>query len=649
MLPGERKYPHVFSPGRLGKLETKNRIKYASTETNFNYRDGYVADKEVAYMEAQARGGAGIVTTQGAYTDPRGEGKGYVGMMAIWDDKFIPGLKRIADVIRKHDAVSVLQLMHCGRVGGIHLDYTVGPSVVEQRLPRFRPPRAMTKEDIELCIAEHVQGARRCVEAGFDAVEISGIVGYLLSNFISSYTNKRTDEFGGDVKGRAEFPRRIVAGIRKQVGPDYPIIIRLCGEELLSDRGGNTPEESLEINRIICNAGVDLLSVTVGWQESAESVISRDIPQGNWLHVAKRFKTALKMPVSMAYRLFEPKYPEAALAEGSIDFWESCRAMIADPMLPTKIREGREEDIIPCMACNICLARLFRDAELTCFVRPSLGHESEADWGFYGFPRARAKKKIMIVGAGLAGLQAGAVAAAKGHDVTIYEKKAKVGGQAAIAAKGPWGDSEFMRLVNHLKTRCEKHGAKIVTGTTVTPELIDQQAPDKVVLATGALPARSAFPGGDGKNVVSCLDVMDGKVTPGKRVIVVGWTGVAISTALFLVEKGGYEVSLIGPAKKFGLDVNPSYIWRYMKKLKEGGVKQYTRHKIKALTPEGVCAQDAEGHEVIITCDTVVLANMTPNKEPEYKKREVYRIGDAIVTRRANGAVHDGYRLGMTF
>jgi 2,4-dienoyl-CoA reductase (NADPH2) len=649
MFPGEKKYPHIFSPGRLGKLATKNRIKYASTETNFNYRDGYVADKEVAYMEAQARGGAGIVTTQGAYTDPRGEGKGYVGMMAIWDDKFIPGLKRIADVIRKHDAVSVLQLMHCGRVGGIHLDYTVGPSVVEQRLPRFRPPRAMTKEDIELCIEQHVQGARRCVEAGFDAVEISGIVGYLLSNFISSYTNKRTDEFGGDVKGRAEFPRRIVAGIRKKVGPDYPIIIRLCGEELLNDRGGNTPEESLEINRIICNAGVDLLSVTVGWQESAESVISRDIPQGNWLHVAKRFKSALKMPVSMAYRLFEPKYPEAALAEGTIDFWESCRAMIADPMLPTKIREGREEDIIPCMACNICLARLFRDAELTCFVRPSLGHESEADWGFYGFPRARDKKKIMIVGAGLAGLQAGAVAAAKGHDVTIYEKKAKVGGQAAIAAKGPWGDSEFMRLVNHLKTRCEKGGARIVTGTTVTPELIDQQAPDKVVLATGALPARSAFPGGDGKNVVSCLDVMDGKVTPGKRVIVVGWTGVAISTALFLVEKGGYEVSIIGPAKKFGLDVNPSYIWRYMKKLKEGGVKQYTRHKIKALTPEGVCAQDAEGHEVIITCDTVVLANMMPNKEPDYKKREVYTIGDAIVTRRANGAVHDGYRLGMTF
>ena len=649
MLPGEKRYPHIFSPGRLGKVETKNRIKYASTETNFNYRDGYVADKEVGYMEAQARGGAGIVTTQGAYTEPRGEGKGYVGMMAIWDDRFIPGLKRIADVIRAHDAVSVLQLMHCGRVGGIHLDYTVGPSVVEQRLPRFRPPREMTKEEIEICIEEHVQGARRCAEAGYDAVEISGIVGYLLSNFISSYTNKRTDEFGGDVKRRAEFPRRIVAGIRKEIGPDYPIIIRLCGEELLLDRGGNTPEESLEINRIICNAGVDMLSVTVGWQESAESVISRDIPQGNWLYVARRFKNELNMPVCMAYRLFEPKYAEAALAEGAIDFWESCRAMIADPMLPTKIREGREEDIIPCMACNICLARLFRDAELTCGVRPTLGHESEADWGFYGFTPTAEKKKIMIVGAGLAGLQAGAVAAEKGHEVTIYEKKARVGGQAASAANGPWGDDEFIRLVNHLKARCEKGGAKIVTNRAVTAEMIEKEAPDKVILATGAEPDRGAFPGGDGGNVVSCLEVMDRAAKPGKRVAVVGSKGTAISVALFLVDQGGYEVSIVGTARKFGLDVNPSYIWRYMKKLKEGGVRQYPGHKIKELTLEGVVAVDPEGRETMISCDTIVLADMAPNKGLKYNKGDVYTIGDAVVPRRSSAAVHDGYRLAMTF
>ncbi len=647
MLPGEKKYPHIFSPGRLGRLESKNRIKYASTETNFNYGDGFVADKEVAYMEAQARGGAGLVTTQGAYTDASAEGKGYVGMMGIWDDKFIPGLKRIADVIRKYDALSVLQLMHCGRVGGVELDYTVGPSVVPQRLPRFREPREMTREEIEICIDEHVRGARRCVEAGFDAVEISGIVGYLLSNFISPYTNKRDDEFGGDLKGRAEFPRRIVAGIRKEVGPDYPIIIRLCGDELLHDRGGNTPEDSLEINRIICSAGVDLLSVTVGWQESPDSVISRDIPQGHWIYIAESMKKNLDMPVCMAYRLFQPEHPEKAIADNTIEFWESCRAMIADPMLPTKIAEDRQEDIIPCVACNLCLARLFRDAELNCAVRPSLGHESEPEYGFYGFAKSKKKKKIVIVGTGIAGMQAGAIAAEKGHNVTFYEKEDRVGGQTATAANGPWGDEEFMRLVDYLKTRCDKAGAKFEIGKEATPELLDELGADEVVLATGAVPDRDEFPGGHGENVVSGLDVMNGTVDIGKKIAIVGWKGVAISIALFLVDKGGYDVSIIGPAKKFGLDVNPSYIWRYMKKLKEGGVKQYKLHKIKEITESAVLAEDKEKNEVTVECDTVVMANMAPNKGLEYKKGHVSVIGDALVTRRGNSVLLDGYRYGM--
>ncbi|MBN2467708.1 MAG: NADH oxidase, partial [Deltaproteobacteria bacterium] len=166
MLPGLKKYPRIFEPIQIGKVWSRNRVKYASTETNFNYRDGYVADKEVGYMEAQARGGAGIVTTQGAYTDPIGAGKGYVGMMAIWDDKYIPGLKRLADAIKKYDAVSCLQLMDCGRVGGIELPYTIGPSAVPQKLPIFRPPREMTLEDIKTTIQNNADGARRAVEAG---------------------------------------------------------------------------------------------------------------------------------------------------------------------------------------------------------------------------------------------------------------------------------------------------------------------------------------------------------------------------------------------------------------------------------------------------------------------------------------------------
>jgi 2,4-dienoyl-CoA reductase (NADPH2) len=645
MRAGEKRYPHVFQPGRIGKVEVKNRIKYASTETNFNYGDGFVSDKEIAYMEAQARGGAGIVTTQGAYTDPRGEGKGYVGMMAIHHDKFIPGLKRIADVIRKHGAKSACQLMHCGRVGGVELAYTVGPSVVPQRIPRFREPVEMTREQIEIAIQEHVDGARRIVEAGYDMVEISGIVGYLISNFISKYTNQRTDEYGGDVPGRAKFMTDIVRGIRKEIGPDVPIIIRLCGEELLTDRGGNTPEESLEVIKLAEKAGIDCLSVTAGWQESAETVISRDRPQGHWLYIADRMKKNLKVPIAMAYRLFQPEIPDKAIADGVLDFWESCRAMIADPFLPLKIMEDRQEDIIPCMACNICLARLFRDAELNCFVRPSLGHEREHAFGFYGFDEAEKRKKVVFVGAGIAGLQAAAIAAQKGHDVTIYEKNDHVGGQLAAASHGPGGDGEFLRLVDYLRTTCEKHGAKFVLGKELSKDELAALEADEVIVATGATP-RADHPGADRKNVVSCLDVMNGTVEVGRRAVILGAKGVGISVALYLIGKGGHQVMLVGKDKKAGTDVNPSYIWRYRMKLKEGKAVIVTQADVKEITDAGVKVRTPDGEQTI-EADTVILAEMEENNTLSRSRKGAQTIGDALLVRRGNSAILDGFRMGQ--
>jgi 2,4-dienoyl-CoA reductase (NADPH2) len=645
MKPGERKYPHIFSPFRIGKMELKNRIKYASTETNFNYGDGFVSDKEVAYMEAQARGGPGIVTSQGAFTDPRGEGKGYVGMMGIWNDEFIPGLKRIADVIHAYDSKAILQLMHCGRVGGVELDYTVGPSVVKQRIPRFREPVEMTVEEIETCIQEHVDGARRCQEADYDGVEISGIVGYLISNFISSYTNQRTDEYGGDVVGRSTFMRKIVEGIRKQCGPDYPIIIRLCGEELLDDRGGNKPEESLQAIKIAEQAGIDCLSVTAGWQESSVSVISRDIPMGHWLYISERMKQNLKIPVAMAYRLFLPQLAEDAVVQNKLDIWEMCRPMIADPFLPVKILEGREEEIIPCMACNICLARLFRDAELNCFVRPSLGHESEPAWGFYGFPKADKPKKVWIIGAGIAGMQAGAIAAEKGHQVTISEAADHVGGQLAAASHGPWGDEEFMRLVSYLEHRCKQFGATFELNRTVTREEIKKSEADAIIVATGARPHVDCK-GTDKPHVVSCLDVFEGKVDVGKRVVILGDSGAALSTALLLLHRGGHEVSLVGKAKKPGQDVNPSYIWRYIKKLKDEKAIIHRNCDVQEITDDGVVINTPEG-ELKVEADTVVVAYMKSVSELSDARKRLFNLGDAITPRRASSAIYDGYKMGM--
>ena len=648
MYPGIKKYPNIFSPIKIGKLWIKNRIKYASTETNFNYRDGYVSDKEVGYMEAQARGGAGIVTSQGAFTEERGEGKGYVGMMAIWDDKFIPGLKKIADVIKKHSAVPCLQLMHCGRVGGIELPYTAGPSDVPQKLPIFRPPKEMTKEEIHQCIQEHIDGAVRAVEAGFQIIEVSGIVGYLISNFVSAYTNKRTDEYGGDIRGRSQFMKEILEGIRKAVPSDVAIGIRLCGEELLDDRGGNTPEESLESIKIAEKAGLDYLSVTAGWQESPVSVITRDVPMGNWLYISERMKKNVKVPVSMAYRLFVPEIPEKAIADGRLDMWEMCRPMIADPFLPLKIMQDRQQDIIPCIACNVCLARLFRDTELNCTARPSLGHENEVEWGFYGFPKAKEKKKVVVVGAGISGLQAAAVAAEKGHNVTVYEKNDHVGGQFSAAAHGPWGDNELQRFVNYVKAQCDKHGAKIVLNTPVTKDLLEQQKADTVIIATGAVPDKS-IPGSDKKHVVSLFDVLEGKAKLGQNVVIVGGSGAAISTALYIIDKGKHNVTMVDKPKKFGTDVNPSYVWRHMKKLKEGKVVQMVQSMVKEIRDKEVVVEGPDKKETAVPADTVVLANLIPNKEVGYGKyaKDVFMTGDCIQVRRGTAAIHDGYKVGM--
>ncbi len=675
MLPGEKKYPHIFSPIQIGQLWAKNRIKYASTETNYNYSDGFVSEKELAYIEAHARGGSGIVTTQGAYTDPRGEGQGYVGMMGIWDDKYLPGLKRMADIIHQGDALACLQLMHCGRVGGINLDYTVGPSAVPQRLRRFRPQREMTVEDIEVCIQEHIEGARRAVEAGYEIIEVSGIVGYLISNFISKYTNKRTDEYGGEIFDRSAFMRKIIEGIRREVPDDVAVGIRLCGWEMLDDVNGNTESESLESIKIAQAAGCDYLSVTVGWQESLGSVISRDIPMGKWLYIAERMKKTLNIPVAMAYRLFTPELPEQAIAEGRLDIWEMCRPQIADPALPNKIMWDRQEEIIPCVACQVCLARLFRDAAVTCTVRPSCGHEGEREWGYYGFPRTQIKRRIFVAGAGVAGLQAAAIAGEKGHNVSVFYKTGNVGGQWYYASRNPWGegsdhywdDEEFMRWVNHKKAMCDKHGVKFVLETPVTRELLKEEKPDSLVIATGAVPEVPNVPGANLPHVVSMFDVFTDKVKIGKNVVILGGSGAAISLTLYVLEKQhrekieGASVAMIDPAARFGADVTPSYIWRYRLRLKQAKVGQLTYGKVKEITEEGLIADwmlvDTKTKEKtkfvnqMVPADMIILASLVPNEDLNYGiySGDVAKIGDCLWVRRGIDAIQDGYRLGMRF
>jgi len=646
--PGAKKYPHLFKPIQLGNLTIPNRIKYAATEDNLNGTDGFVTDAGVAYLRERAKGVVGgICTMQGVYMDEKRQGQGYVGQAAAWHDKFIPGLKRLADAIHEERAVAGCQLMHCGRVGGVEVDYCQGPSDVPQRLRIFRPVQEMTKADIKQCLKEHAEASERLLKAGFDILEISGIVGYLLSNFVSGYTNRRTDEYGGDIRGRMRFVVELIQEVKKVCG-DVPVGIRLCAEELLDDVRGNTPEESMITYEMSEEAGVDFLSVTAGWQESIVPVISRDVPQGSWIHLAQRAKEHLKVPVQMAYRLFKPDLPNKAIAEGHLDFWEMCRPMIADPLMPKKVLEGREEDIRHCVACNVCLARLFRDAPMTCYINPVCAHETDPQ--FIDPRPAEEEKDIMIVGGGPAGLECAYMAARRGHEVHVYEKREELGGTLIEASKAPYGDEELFTSIEYQKAQCEKAGVTFHLGTEVTEELIQDELPDTVVLATGPIYSKGQGVGFDRENVVNVLDVLSGKAAVGEKVVVWGSRKPGIGVALFLA-KQGKKVTIVGKEKTAGFDVNPSFKWRYMIYLRQNRVTLYNDCDIEEIKGDEVMVKTYDGYRFPVECDTVVVtereASNSLKDAVQAEGIELFVIGDALVPRNLSSAVHDGYRIGI--
>ncbi len=646
--PGAKAYPHLFKQIQIGNLIVPNRIKYAATEENLNDLNGFVTDADVAYMKRRAEGVVGgLCFMQGVYMDEARKGQGYVGQAACWDDKYIPGLKRLADAIHEEKAVAGFQLMDCGRVGAVEVDSGHGPSTVPQRLRIFKPMYEMTNAEVKEMVQQSVDAARRGVEAGFDIIEISGIVGYLISNFLSSYTNRRTDEYGGDIRGRCQAMVEIIQGVKEVCGPDIPVGIRLCSEELLDDVRGNTPEESMETYKIAEEAGADYISCTLGWQESIYPVISRDIPQGNWLHLAKRAKEHVKIPIQMAYRLFTPDRPNKAIGDGELDIWEMCRSMIADPLMPKKVLEGREDEIRHCVACNLCLARLFRDAPMTCYINPLCAHEH--DESFYP-QKAEEEKEVMIVGAGPAGLECAYVAAQRGHEVQVYDKREELGGTLLEASRAPYGDEELMTCVSYQKKMCEMAGVEFHLGTEVTDDLIQEEMPDTVVLATGPVYSKIQGPGGDRENVVNVLDVMAGKAEVGENVVVWGNRKPGIGVALHLVNKGK-KVTIVGREKTAGFDINPSFKWRYMIYLRQNGIMAYNGCDIEEINDGEIIVKTFDGYRFPVKCDTVIVSEREANdsfkKVVQAEGIELFVIGDALVPRNLSSAVHDGYRIGI--
>jgi len=651
--PGELKLRHLFQHGTLGRFRTTNRIKYgACCVSNYNTRDGFITARELARMKVIAQTGCGIITNQGAYPDPLGEGKAYFRQIAIYDDKFLPQFEEIAGYIRDAGAIGIQQILHAGRYGGIDLGYCIQPSDVPQTLPHFRPPRVLSKDEIRAIVKQHADAARRSIKAGFEGTEVTSFMGYLLATFNSKFTNQRTDEYGGSLENRGRFMRELIDAV-KQATPGNPLVVRLNGAELMDRWGGNTEDECFELMQQAADCGVDMISVTVGWQEAPDSSIGRDIQPGHWNYLAARAKEMLPdVPITFGVRLPDPRMADKCIANGEFDFWEVCRPLLADPELVHKAAEDRLDEARRCIGSLNCLSRLFRDLPYTCTMNPALGHEVEPE---YRVTPAVVKKRVMVIGAGPAGMECAITAAKRGHSVMVLEKADRIGGNLlGYAGRDLARPDDLLSIVRHYEVMAKKLGVELRLGTEANAKLMRSVLHqfDVAVVAAGARIDLGALRDIEGhERVLDGLAVAHGAIEAGRKVVIIGGGKVGLTLGESL-RAGGAEVTIVESAKRIAGDVMPSFKWRHTAWVDELEIATLTSSRVTRVTPEGCTVVNAKGEERLVPADTVIAtaprrSNQELFHEFEWMIDELHGCGDAVVPRGLDAAIHEGYRLGV--
>ena len=650
--PGEKQLRHLFEPAEWRRFKIKNRIKYgACCVSNYNTRDGFITERELSRTKVIAGTGCGIITNQGAYPDPLGEGKAYFSQVALFDDKFLPQFEKIAGYIHDGGAVAIQQILHAGRYGGIDLGYCIQPSVVPQTLPHFRPPREITKEQIRETIRQHAEAARRAIKAGFDGTEITSFMGYLLASFNSRFTNRRTDEYGGSLENRGRFMREMIDCI-KQATPDHPLVVRLSGAELMDRWGGNDEDECLALMQQAADCGVDMISITVGWQEAPESSIGRDVPPGHWNRLAARAKQHLPhVPIAFGVRLPDPIMANRSIAEGQFDFWEVCRPLLADPELVHKAAEARFAEVRRCIGSLNCLSRVFRDLPYTCTMNPALGHEVEPE---YRVTPAAVQKKIMIIGAGPAGMECAITAVRRGHKVTVFERGDRIGGSlVGYAAHDLAHKEDLASVVSYYCVMAEKLGIDVRFNAEVDPKLIRGTLHqfDVAVVATGARIDIQALPAPEEPGLlVDARDVALARIRPGRKIVVIGGGKIGLTLAESL-KTSGSDVVVVEAEKRIAGDVMPSWKWRHTAWIEELEIPTFTSTRVTRIGKGGVTVVDGKGQEQHFEADMVIVASPSRGNQElvadlEWSIDELHGCGDAMVPRGLTQAIHDGYRLG---
>lgn len=703
-------YAPLLQPGQIGSLQLKNRIALAPMGENFGGLDGHATEKTQAYYEERARGGAGlIILGTAAVSWPSGTSEPH--QLGISSDDFIPTLAQVVRRVHVHGAKVAIQINHSGKVAAN--DRAHGREMWVPSVPPALPPnasmrtitpqelstfvgvgphpdryRVMDEADIAQMIEWYAAAAVRAQQAGFDAVEVHCAHNYLIAGFLSPYFNQRTDAYGGSYENRTRLLRELLTEVRRRVGPDYPIWVRLDAEEMHTP-GGITLEEALQTARLCEQLGVNAISVSSYARLTRGSDFTdAPIPQksGAYLEFANAFKRVVRLPIIVAGRI-EPEVGAAAIAAGEADFIAMGRKLLADPELPNKLVAGQPEAIRPCIYCYACVSEIFVNRGIKCAVNAQTGHESTAP-----IVPAEHAKHVLIVGGGPAGMEAARMAVLRGHRVTLVERSDRLGGTLFFAGLAY---PENGRLLDYLVRQMQHPRIDVLLRTTVDAALLQRLEPDEILVATGASRAAPAIEGaqqthvwsgdelrrlmtGDGAEEIAkaklslaeralfkaggMLGVTDSTqaiqglsklwMPLGKRVVIIGGGLVGLELAEFLLARGR-QVTVLEPGTHAGTELPIVRRWRVIEAVQDHG-QLHLQAQVQRIERKQVVWLNKKGEGQSTEADSVVLAL---GAEPDARVAEqlqaltslpVRRLGDSAALGYIEGAMHSGHHAGRT-
>ena len=514
-------YPNLFRPLDLGFAQLPNRIMMGSMHTGLEARPDGI-ERLAAFYAERAKGGAALIVTGGFSPNDVGNLGPHRAQFSSIEDA--ERHRPVPQAVHRHGGRIVLQLLHSGRYG-FH-QHIVAPSALKSPI-NSHAPREMSGAEVERTIADFAAAAALAREAGYDGVEVMGSEGYLITQFLAPRTNQRRDEWGGTLENRMRFPAEIVRQVRAAAGADFILVYRISALELVE--GGLSAEDIVQVAKEIEAAGATVLNTGIGWHEARIPTIAQAVPRGAFAWATRRLKEAVRIPVVASNRINAPEIAEAILARGEADMVSLARAMLADADFAAKAQAGDRAGINVCIACNqACLDHYFIGEPASCVVNPRAGRESKLI-----YVSVLKKKQIAVVGGGPAGLSCAAVAAERGHEVTLFEKAAELGGQFNLAKRIP-GKQEFAESVAYYAERLRRAGARILLNRA--PTQADLRGFDETVIATGIDPRRPDIPGIGHPKVASYVEIINGTRQPGGRVAILGMGGIGFDVALYLLE-----------------------------------------------------------------------------------------------------------------